>query len=382
MGLFFFYTRIKADKSMQFPELDRTKLKLEKLAAREDRVYAEKDFVEPDEEAKPLDENGLRVVAECVARLRAAREADKPRMLVFGAHTIKNGLAPVITRLMEEGWLTHLATNGAGIIHDWEFAYQGHSSEHVAENVAQGRFGLWQETGMYLNLALAVGAYEKRGYGESIGALVEHGGLEIPSPVDLQEAIGDGVKAGDPEWAAAAADLLALVVRHNFGAGWMEVEHPFKPYGLQAAAFRMGIPFTGHPMIGHDIIYQHPMNCCAAVGRTAQRDFLRFAHQVSDLDGGVYMSVGSAVMSPMIFEKSLSMAQNLALQEGRKIENHYMMVVDLQASHWDWTQGEPPEDNPDYYLRFNKSFSRMGGTLRYLSADNRDFLLHLCRGLR
>jgi hypothetical protein len=94
------------------------------------------------------------------------------------------------------------------------------------------------------------------------------------------------------------------------------------------------------------------------------------------------MSVGSAVMSPMIFEKSLSMAQNLALQQGHTIQDHYMMVVDLQESHWDWTQGEPPEDNPDYYMRFNKSFNRMGGTLRYLCADNRDFLLHLWQGLR
>lgn len=367
---------------MSFPEFNRANLRFESLATRDDRVYVERDFVDPDADARPLGEAGNKVLAECIDHILSARDADRPRMLVFGAHTIKNGLAPVITRLLEEGWITHLATNGAGIIHDWEFAYQGHSSEHVAENVAAGRFGLWEETGKYLNLALAVGAYEKRGYGESIGSLVERGGLEIPAPVDLQEAIGDAIRAGDTEWAAAAADLLGLLVHFNIGAGWLEVEHSFKPYGLQAVAFRMGIPFTGHPMIGHDIIYQHPMNCCAAIGRTAQRDFLRFAHQVSQLEGGVYMSIGSAVMSPMIFEKSLSMAQNIAAQGGQKIQNHYMMVVDLQASHWDWSQGEPPEDNPDYYLRFNKSFSRMGGTLRYLSADNADFLLHLWHGLR
>ncbi len=93
------------------------------------------------------------------------------------------------------------------------------------------------------------------------------------------------------------------------------------------------------------------------------------------------MSIGSPLMSPMVFEKSMSIAQNLARQRGEHLENHYMTVVDLQESHWDWTQGEPPHDNPDYYLRFNKSFSRMGGTLRYACADNRDFLLGLLRAL-
>jgi hypothetical protein len=83
----------------------------------------------------------------------------------------------------------------------------------------------------------------------------------------------------------------------------------------------------------------------------------------------------------MIFEKSMSMAQNVAIQQGRHIDDHFMVVVDLQESHWDWTQGEPPEDNPDYYLRFCKTFSRMGGTMNYLSADNRDFLLSLLHRL-
>jgi hypothetical protein len=130
-------------------------------------------------------------------------------------------------------------------------------------------------------------------------------------------------------------------------------------------------------MIGHDIIYTHAMNHCAAIGRAAERDFLAYAQQVMNLDGGVYISIGSAVMSPMIFEKSLSMSQNLHIQQGKHIDNHFILVVDLAESHWDWRQGEPPMDNPDYYLRYNKSFNRMGGQMRYLTADNRDFLLAL-----
>ena len=120
----------------------------------------------------------------------------------------------------------------------------------------------------------------------------------------------------------------------------------------------------------------------SAIGRTGMRDFLSFAEGVSRLSGGVYLSVGSAVMSPMIFEKSLSMARNLARQRGEAIEDHFMLVADLAPSARDWAaDGEPPADDPAYYLRFCKSFSRAGGTMRYLSADNRDLLLGLCRRL-
>ena len=180
-----------------------------------------------------------------------------------------------------------------------------------------------------------------------------------------------------PGDAAAALDLLERVKQFDLEPGFLEVAHQWKSYSVQAAALRLGVPFTGHPMIGHDIIYTHAMNSGAAVGRAAERDFLSYAESISRLEGGVYLSVGSAVMSPMIFEKSLSMSQNLAKQRGERIQNHFITVVDLAESGWDWSQGEPPEDHPEYYLRFNKSFSRMGGSMRYLQMDNRDFLLHL-----
>ena len=109
-----------------------------------------------------------------------ARQEKRSVMLTFGAHTIKNGMAPTLIALMEEGWVTHLATNGAGIIHDWEFAFQGKSSEDVRENVEQGQFGIWDETGFYINLALIVGAYEGLGYGESVGKMISREGLHIP----------------------------------------------------------------------------------------------------------------------------------------------------------------------------------------------------------
>lgn len=361
--------------------LDRTRLRLRPLAERANKVFIERDRVSPAAPLRPVSTataEGLAVAAE---RIRRARAAGAPVILAFGAHTIKNGLGPVLIRLMEQGWITHFATNGAGIIHDWEFAFQGCSSEDVRGNVRDGQFGLWQETGYYINLALVLGACGGLGYGESVGTLVEREGLVIPSEEELSHTAVAAL-ATDPERAAAAADGLAVVRRFKLPAGFLSVPHPFKAFSVQAAAHRLGVPFTGHPMIGHDIIYCHPMNHGAAVGRTALRDFLTFADSVSRLEGGVYLSVGSAVMSPMIFEKSWSMARNLAAQEERDLSDLLIVVADLAEAAWDWQRdGEPPQDHPAYYLRYCKTFSRMGAELRYLACDNRDFLPHLLRTL-
>lgn len=350
------------------------------LSARIHKKDIERDHVDPGSEPRPLSKDAQGLVDELVERIRSARKNRRPVIVAFGAHSIKNGLGPVFVRLLEEGWTTHLATNGAGIIHDWEFAFHGKSCEHVAPMVHEGRFGNWEETGFWINLALNVGAYEGRGYGESVGALIQNESLQIPTVDELAEVARQAID-DHPERAAAAADLLAVVRRFKVEPGHVGVPHRWKRFSAQAGAFRVGIPFTGHPMVGHDIIYNHPMNHCASLGRTAQRDFLRYTDSVQRIDGGVYVSVGSAVMSPMIFEKSLSMGQNVAIQRGEHIDNHYILVNDLAESSWDWSGGEPPEENPAYYLRYNKSFSRMGGTMRYLQADNRDFLLTLTHAL-
>jgi hypothetical protein len=365
---------------MPHPLLDRSKLRIRSLAGRLNKVRIARDAVSPDAAPSPLGAAGREIMAECVEKIRAARAAGRPVILAFGAHTIKNGLAPVLIRLMELGWVTLLATNGAGIIHDWEFAWQGLSSEDVRANVDQGQFGIWQETGLYINLALAVGAFEGLGYGESIGRMIEREGLDIATPAALLDIAR---KRADLDLAAAAIDLAATLRDLDIPAGFLQIPHPFKAFSAQAAAHRLNVPFTAHPMIGHDIIYTHPVNHGAAIGRTALRDFLAYAEQVRRLDGGVYLSVGSAVMSPMIFEKSLSMAQNLEIQKGGKILNHHMVIVDLAESTWDWQRdGEPPADNAAYYLRYCKTFSRMGGVMRYLPAHNRDFLLTLLQELQ
>lgn len=346
------------------------------LADRPNKKRIERDQVPPGTQPRNLPESSRRQIEQTADRILAARANGRPAMLAFGAHTIKNGLSPVLIALIKRGWITHLATNGAGVIHDWEFAYQGETSEDVETNVARGEFGNWQETGFYINLAINVGAWEGKGYGEAVGAFIQNEQLQIPSEQQLQDEVRECL-ADCPEQAAAAAEMLAVVRAFELEPGTMRVPHPCRRFSLQAAAFEHGVPSTDHPMIGHDIIYNHPMNNGMLLGRAAMRDFLCFAHNVSRLEGGVYLSIGSAVMSPMIFEKSLSMSQNLSLQKGAAIKNHYIMVVDLAESHWDWSQGEPPDTHPDYYLRYNKSFSRMGGEMHYLSADNRDFLCAL-----
>jgi hypothetical protein len=358
-------------------KFDRASLSFIKLNERKSKFLVERDMVSLTQKPALFPDPEASLVKKTSDRIRRAIAMSKPVMLAFGAHAIKNGMAPALIALMEEGYLTHIATNGAAIIHDWEIAFHGKTSEDVRENVPLGRFGIWEETGFFINLALAVGAYEGLGYGESVGKMISREGLQLPQPDFLyQEA--EKIMRRDPDTASSAIQLAGIIKTFGLIPGSMSIPHPFRKYSVQARAFELGIPFTGHPMIGHDIIYCHPLNNGSAVGQTALRDFLTFAGSIAGLDDGVYMSVGSAVMSPMIFEKSLSMAQNIRLQHGSRIDGHFILVVDLARSEWDWQKaGEPPADNPAYFLRYCKTFSRMGGETHYLSADNRDFLLTL-----
>ena len=138
-----------------------------------------------------------------------------------------------------------------------------------------------------------------------------------------------------------------------------------------------------HPGIGYDIISNHPMFNGGVIGRAATVDFKMFAGSVDHLDGGVVLSVGSAIMGPQVFEKALSCVNNLRLNSARSIvQGHHLYVVDLQdGGNWDWSQGEPPKNNPAYYLRFCKSYSRMGGVMHYLQSDNLHFIHHLYKTL-
>lgn len=356
---------------------DRQKMTFYPLSERKNKVTIQESSIDPHHYSgtiTPIVQKRASLLAQHILK---ARKNKASIICAFGAHTIKNGAGWMLGDMVRKGWITHLATNGAGVIHDWEFAFQGQSSEDVRSNVKKGVFGIWEETGLYINLALAIGSFTGLGYGASIGSFIRSEGLEIPSRVALLDLIEKGGQEVTLSKRASAADLLELLIYLDIPSGFLSIPHPFGGYSAQATAFEEGIPFTSHPMFGHDIIYTHKANRGSVIGRTAERDFLSFVDSVSNLEGGIYLSVGSAVMSPMIFEKALSMARNVSIPQGNYLTNCQISVVDLQEESWDWNRGEPPMDNPAYYLRFMKTFNRMGCPVSYTCADNRDFLVCL-----
>jgi len=191
-----------------------------------------------------------------------ARAAGRGILWGLGAHVIKTGLSPVIIDLMERGFVSGLATNGAGAIHDFEVALCGATSEDVEGALGPGRFGMAEETGRLLN-----------------------------------QAINDGVAAG--------LGLGQAVARYLHG------KHPrFERQSLLATAERLGVPVTVHVAIGTDIIHMHPAASGSALGEGSLRDFRYLASNVARLDGGVYLNCGSAVVLPEVFLKAVALARN------------------------------------------------------------------------
>jgi hypothetical protein len=360
--------------------LDLSKLKLLPLSQRRSLCAIDDILVNPDSPPPACPPAITAAIAECAQNIRSAREAGAAVMLIFGAHLLRNGASLILDRLMARGWVSHLATNGAASIHDWEFSFQGRSTENVEENVALGAFGAWDETGRNIHIALLAGGIAAEGYGRAVGRFINHDGADIPLAGELESLIR---AAPSHPLAPARADMLLAIRRHQLPQGRLSLTHPWKRASIFAQAFARGISLTVHPGIGYDIISNHPMFNGAAIGRAAELDFRLFASAVERLDGGVVLSIGSAIMGPQVFEKAMSCANNLRLQQSmRPLRGHSIYVVDLQdGGNWDWQHGEPPKTHPAYYLRFCKSFSRMGGLMRYCQCDNIQFVHNLCREL-
>jgi hypothetical protein len=360
--------------------LDLSRLRVHPLAQRRSLTVADEILVDPASPPAPLDAALAASIEGVAQQIRAARRRGATVLLIYGAHLLRNGAARIVDALLAQGWLTHLATNGAGSIHDWEYAWLGRSTESVRDGVAQGCFGTWDETGRYLHIALLVGGVAGEGYGQAVGRLIAEDGLTLPDPQELVDSIRRDPSDGRT---AARAELLAAMPRHQLAPGRYALQHRWKHASILAAAFHRDVPLTVHPGIGYDIISNHPMFNGAAIGRAAQLDFAQFGAAVEGLDGGVVLSIGSAIMGPQVFEKSLSCVNNLRRQADRPIvQGHTIYVVDLQdGGGWDWTAGEPPKTHPAYYLRFCKSYARMGGTMRYLQVDNLAFVHHVYRQL-
>ena len=288
-------------------------------------------------------------IDHCAKKIKEARKKGAAVMLIYGAHLLRNGAALILDQLMSQGWITHVATNGAGTIHDWEYSWLGRSTESVEKNVATGSFGAWDETGRNIHLALLVGGLRDAGYGEALGRFIEEDGVELPNADTLSHQI-----TSDPrnELTPARSDLLISMLHHQLVPGRHEVIHRWKHASILASAFRHKVPMTVHPGIGYDIISNHPMFNGAAIGRAAEMDFRVFGGSVDQLDDGVVLSVGSAIMGPQVFEKSISCVNNIRLQQDKPIvSGHSIFVVDLQdGGNWDWTKGEPPKNKPGILL--------------------------------
>ncbi|MBS0206282.1 MAG: hypothetical protein JSS49_25595 [Planctomycetes bacterium] len=366
---------------MKTEPLDLSKLKVLPLARRHSLTTVEGILIDPASVAKPCSDQMSCQIQECADRIRDARKRGASVMLIYGAHLLRNGAALILEKMMASDWLTHLATNGAGTIHDWEYAWFGASTESVEMNVKDGTFGTWHETASNIHLAIMAGALDGLGYGRSLGRLIWEDGVTLPTTQELSQAI-----AADPAHplTAARADLLRAMLEQGWPSGRIAINHRWKQASIIAQAYKHQIPVSVHPGIGYDIISNHSVFNGGSIGRAGEWDFKLLGGAVETLDGGVVLSVGSAIMGPQVFEKTASCVNNLRLQSGRSvIHDHSIYVVDLQdGGGWDWSQGEPPKTNAAYYLRFCKSYSRMGGTMHYLQCDNATFIHHLFQRLQ
>ncbi len=359
---------------------DWCKLKVYPLAQRVSLTKVEDILIDPDSSPRECSPDVARMARDAAERIAGARRRGAGVILMYGAHLLRNGAALILERMMSRGWVTHLATNGAGSIHDWEYSWLGRSTESVEKNVATGTFGAWDETGRNIHMALLAGALRGEGYGTSLGRFILEDGVDLPTAEELESALR--AEPAHP-LAPARAELLVTMRRWNIPGGRVAVHHRWKQASILAQAFHHQVPMTVHPGIGYDIIATHPIFSGAAIGRAGGIDFRLIGDSMETLDNGVVLSIGTAIMAPQVFEKSLSCVNNLRLQAGRAIvSGHTIYVVDLQdGGNWDWTQGEPPKTNPAYYLRFCKSFSRMGGAMHYVQSDNVTFVHHVCREL-
>jgi len=251
-----------------YEEFDLSAVRTYPLASRKSKANAV-DFAKPFRGAalRPLLESLPDILAAAdfkavISALKSARDNDRGIVWGLGAHVIKTGLGPVIVDLMERGFVSAVATNGAGVIHDFELALSGATSEDVDEALGPGRFGLAEETGRILNAAINEGVTRGLGLGQAVGRRLRD----------------------------------------------MKPQH--EQLSVLAAAARLEIPVTVHVAIGTDIIHMHPDASGAALGEGSLRDFRYFVSNVARLAGGVFLNCGSAVVLPEVFLKAVALARN------------------------------------------------------------------------
>jgi len=270
---------------------------------------------------------------ELMERIRKARANGRPVILSMGAHVIKSGLSRYLIGLMREGFLTHIASNGAGSIHDFELCWLGGTSEDVPTAIEDGSFGMWEETCTWMNDAIKEGAGAGHGYGESLARYMDRYPGRFPYINDC----------------------------------------------VLYQAYALGLPATYSVALGTDIIHQHPDADFGAIGKACGVDFKRFCESVSQLDGGVFMNFGSAVIGPEVFLKALSIARNLGYPTFN-ITTANFDIVDLGDF-----RAPIGYDDPLYYYRPRKNIvnrpTSAGGKGWHFTVDHKISIPNLYTGL-
>ncbi|MDX1979475.1 MAG: hypothetical protein SFV51_04340 [Bryobacteraceae bacterium] len=264
-------------------------------------------------------------LAQVAQSLSRAKQSGAARILLMGAHVLRAGVNRHIIDMVERGLLDHIAMNGAGVIHDYELARIGATTESVARYIRSGQFGLWRETG------------------------------------ELNDWIGEAARAG-------------FGLGEGVGRRILESGFPHRDLSVLAAAYRRGVPVTSHVGIGYDILHEHPNCDGAALGEASYRDFLIFTSTVERLEGGVLLNFGSAIMGPEVYLKALAMARNVAHQQGRQIRDFTTAVFDMVPIQGD-IHKELPKSDPGYYFRPHKTILVRtvadGGKSYYFCGDHR-----------
>jgi phosphoheptose isomerase len=302
------------------PEFDRSRLTVRPLAERQHDLT--RAAILPLDKV-PASHGALTTVA---SRILDARRAGASVLLMAGAHLLRAGVQRYLIDLMERGCVSGVALNGGGMIHDFELALAGATTESVARYIRDGQFGLWQETGA-INDIVSAAARDGKGLGAAVGEAIATGG------------------------------------------------YPHQDISVLAAGFRLGIPVTVHVGIGYDIVHEHPNCDGAAYGQTSYADFLAFAALVERLEGGVVMNFGSAVMAPEVFLKALAMARNAAARDDRTIDRFTTLVTDLRDLP-DGSATALDRSAADYYYRPLKTMLVRtvagGGESHYVRGHHRD----------
>ena len=271
---------------------------------------------------------------ELVERVAAARHNGRPVIFSMGAHVIKNNMSLYLIDLMEKGIFTHVAGNGACSIHDFELGYLGGTSEDVPTAIEDGSFGMWEQTGRWMNEAIQQGVAEGFGYGESLARYID-----------------------------AHKDRF-----------------PYREQCVLYKAWKFGIPATYHIALGTDIIHQHPIVDFGAIGTASGRDFHSVCNAVSQMDGGVFLNFGSAVIGAEVFLKALSISRNL----GHPTFNITTANFDLKPLG-DY-RCKIGYENPDYYYRPRKNIVNRpvscGGKGWHFVGDHKQTIANLWLGLK